>query len=50
MSGQEGPGGDKEQDMYSTDISRVIIADRVRERQTEARNARRARLAKALKR
>ncbi|MBD2891794.1 hypothetical protein amrb99_58170 [Actinomadura sp. RB99] len=36
--------------MYSTDISRVIIADRVRERQAEARNARRARLAKALKR
>ncbi|MBD2892391.1 hypothetical protein amrb99_13010 [Actinomadura sp. RB99] len=36
--------------MYSMDISRVIIADRVRERQAEARNVRRARLVKALKR
>jgi hypothetical protein len=36
--------------MYSLEISRSLIADRVRERQAEARNARRVRLAKALKR
>lgn len=50
MSGQEGPGGDKEKAMFRPEFSNVIINDRVRALRREAEAARRARIAKALKR
>ncbi|WP_187437799.1 hypothetical protein [Actinomadura decatromicini] len=50
MSGHEGPGGNKEKQMIRPEFSNVIIKDRVQVLRKEARQARRVRIAKALKR
>lgn len=50
MSGQEGPGGDEEKQMIRPEFSNVIIKDRVQVLRQEAKQARRVRIAKALKR
>ena len=50
MSGREGPAGFEENAMIRPEFSKVIIDDRVRTLRKEAKEARRARLAKALKR
>jgi hypothetical protein len=50
MSGQDGPGGNRETDMNRPEFSNVIIKDRVRALREEAKKAQRVRVAKASKR